>query len=97
MILECSFPLSLILTLASSRRYCFDDLDVDWANSAAEIFLSSSFPTPSSPGQLFVSPVATMILKMRRYAKRAFGFDNHTEENEKKKHTTQGLLGSLVY
>ena len=25
-----------------------------------------------------------MILKMRRYAKRAFGFDNHTEENEKK-------------
>ena len=29
---------------------------------------------------------------MRRYAKRAFGFDNHTEENEKKKHTTQGLF-----
>ena len=34
-----------------------------------------------------------MILKMRRYAKCAFGFDNHTEENEKKKkHTTQGLF-----
>ena len=80
----------LILTLASSRTYCFGDLDVDWANS--EIFLSSSFSTLSSPWQLFVSPVATMILKMRRYAKRAFGFDNHTEENEKKKHTTQGLF-----
>ena len=25
-----------------------------------------------------------MILKMRRYAKRAFGFDSHTKENEKK-------------
>ena len=43
-----------------------------------------------------------MILKMRRFAKRAFGFDSHTEENEKKKSTQlkdfrkPGLLRTVV-